>query len=108
MKLGHTHYLTCMDENCERLHCVQRREYEWRNGMSRYGNWHTKSHKKPVAISVGDVDPETLIFLGQVERVHKELGRDGVIKFLRVTEERDELPRGSLNDFLAMVGVRVP
>jgi hypothetical protein len=74
--------------------------------MSRYGNWHTKSHKKPIPIPVPKQEGNGMPteWLLQAQSVHKEFGREGLLAFFRETERRDRAPNGSLDILLPMFG----
>lgn len=74
--------------------------------MPRNGNWHTKSHKNPVRIPVAASKDNAmpLEWIQQAKEVHKEFGRDGLLKFMRKSEEMDEVAPNSLNVLLPLFG----
>lgn len=75
--------------------------------MSKYGNWHTRAHKKPVAIPVPNLGLHggmPVEWLNQCKEVHKKFGRDGLLSFFRETERRDGVLVGSLDILLPLFG----
>lgn len=74
--------------------------------MPRYGNWHAKSHKKPFIIPVSSKAEVGMPaeWLQQAKEMHKEFGREGLLKFFRASEKRDGTAPGALDILLPLFG----
>ena len=73
--------------------------------MPRHGNWHAKSHKKPFIIPVANQSNEMPVeWLQQAKEMHKEFGREGLLKFFRASEKRDGTAPGALDILLPLFG----
>ena len=84
---------------------IMRGEKMSKNNHEGSGNWNKRIGKK-IPIALPSTNEIPFDWLGQLKDLHKEHGRETAIAFLRESEKREKLPKGTLDIFLPMIGER--